>query len=148
MIFTKVPRCYPIKCGNRLILCTRNLRNALRRLRQCETYQNLQPNDGAFKEHAAYPAKFDGNVHLYWVDAVCIDQKDLREPSTQVSLMIQIYRSGQCTVVWYGEADTYTKPAVQVLRKSSGLSRSGFSLKDDFHRQRSPVLTAPAANMS
>lgn len=101
---------------------------ALRRLRQCQTYQNLEPDGGAFKEHAAYLAKFNGNVHLYWIDAVCIDQKDLRERSTQGSLMSQIYRPGQCTVVWYGEVDTYTKPALQVLQKISGLSsRSGSS---------------------
>ena len=43
IIFTKVPLCYPIRCGDGLVLCTRNLRNALHRLRQGEMIQNLAP---------------------------------------------------------------------------------------------------------
>ena len=120
VIFTKVPRCYPIKCDNRLILCTRNLRNALRRLRQLELVQKSEKAGEALREHAGYEVTFNANVHLYWIDAVCIDQNDLQERSKQVSLMNQIYRRSQCTIVWYGEADGYTKPAVQVLLKVSG----------------------------
>ena len=124
VIFTKVPRCYPIKCGDRLILCTRNLRNALRRLREREIYKKLKTASGALTEHAAYVAELNANVHLYWIDAVCIDQNDLHERSKQVLLMSQIYRRAQCTIFWYGEADAYTKSAVQAMMKFLGRSTS------------------------
>lgn len=88
IIFTKLPRCYPIKCGNRLILCTRNLPNALRRLRELENFQELGEANGDLTGHAEYVAKFNANVHFYWIDAVCIDQKDLHERSKQVSSFI------------------------------------------------------------
>ncbi|KAL8782794.1 MAG: hypothetical protein Q9213_005118 [Squamulea squamosa] len=117
VIFTKVPLCYPIRCGGRLVLCTRNLRNALRRLRQVEKIQNSAPTHSSIRKTAAAAAKFNNNVHLYWIDAICINQKDVPERSTQVSLMTQIYHQAQCTIVWLGEEDTYTRPAMEVLWK-------------------------------
>lgn len=41
-----------------------------------------------------------------WADAVCINQSDNEERSSQVSLMAQIYSNSSCTWVWLGhEAD-------------------------------------------
>ena len=120
VIFTKVPRCFPVKCGGRLILVTRNLRNALRRLRQYKNIQNSAPAHSTQGKMAAEMANYNKNIHLYWIDAICIDQEDLRERSTQVSLMSKIYRQAQCTMAWLGEENAYTVPAVQVLLKIVG----------------------------
>ena len=38
VILSKVARIYPIKCHNQIVLATRNLRDALRRIRQYQTY--------------------------------------------------------------------------------------------------------------
>jgi hypothetical protein len=128
IIFTKVPRCYPIKCGGRLILGTRNLRDALRRLRQYERIQKYEPPDSALGKMAIQMASYNKNIHTYWIDAICINQEDLQERSTQVLLMGRIYQQAQCTMVWLGEQDAYTVPAVEVLLKIVGdqISQNSF----------------------
>lgn len=117
VIFTKVLRCYPIKCDDRLILCTRNLRNALRRLRQIDNLQRLASIHSVFRAQADVIAEYNNNVHLYWIDAICINQEDVQERSRQVLLMGRIYRQARCTFVWLGEEDTYTRPAMEALWK-------------------------------
>lgn len=128
LIFTKVPRCFPIKCEGRLILGTRNLRNALRRLRQYQNIQRSAPAHSTLGKMAASMALYNKNTHLYWIDAICIDQDDLHERSAQVLLMGKIYRQCQCTMAWLGEQDAYTRPAVQVLLKVVGdqIARDSF----------------------
>jgi hypothetical protein len=39
-----------------------------------------------------------------WIDAVCINQSDIKERNTQVTLMRNIYQSAYSTAVWLGEA--------------------------------------------
>ena len=119
-IFKKVPRCFPIKCGGRFILCTRNLRNALRRLRQIDDSQNTAPAESDLGKIGANFREYNKGSHLYWIDAICINQEDPQERSTQVLLMGKIYGQAQCTIVWLGERDAYTVPAVQVLLKIVG----------------------------
>jgi hypothetical protein len=46
---------------------------------------------------------------VMWADALCIDQSDIDERSSQVSLMAEIYRQAVQTIVWLGEADSTTK---------------------------------------
>ena len=128
VIFTKVPRCFPIKCGGHFILGTRNLRSALRRLRQIENIQNTAPAESALGKMAASMTEYNKCIYLYWIDAICINQEDLQERSTQVLLMSKIYSQAQCTMAWLGEQDAYTVPAVQVLLKIVGdqISRDSF----------------------
>jgi len=40
-----------------------------------------------------------------WVDAICIDQQNIKERSRQVSRMHQIYESADGVLVWLGESD-------------------------------------------
>jgi len=42
-----------------------------------------------------------------WIDALSINQNDLREKSAQVARMGQIYQSAQRTIVWTGLSDEY-----------------------------------------
>jgi len=121
-IFTQVPRCFPFKCHGKLVLATRNLRNVLRRLRQFEYIQKLAPADTPLGKMAADLAHYNKNVYTYWIDAICVDQDNLRERSEQVLLMSRIYRQAQCTIAWLGERDAYTAPAMQALMKISGFN--------------------------
>jgi len=41
---------------------------------------------------------------LLWIDAVCINQADIPERGSQVSLMDKIYKTAQKVVVWLGES--------------------------------------------
>ncbi|ETN37926.1 uncharacterized protein HMPREF1541_07549 [Cyphellophora europaea CBS 101466] len=60
----------------------------------------LRPNIHAFLRrlrHASTP-------RVLWLDAVCIDQNNIRERGDQVSLMRDIYTSCQQCLVWLGES--------------------------------------------
>ena len=43
------------------------------------------------------------NNSYLWVDAICINQQDLRERSEQVLQMPKIYQAAATTIVWLGE---------------------------------------------
>jgi hypothetical protein len=46
------------------------------------------------------------NIRTLWIDAICINQEDLRERSTEVSRMGSIYHNAKRVVIWLGpEAD-------------------------------------------
>jgi hypothetical protein len=49
---------------------------------------------------------------VLWVDAVCINQDDLREQGAQVRMMWDIYRAADCVVVWLGPGDGDTAIAM------------------------------------
>jgi len=66
--------------GCRLLIST-NLRDALRRFRH------------------------QGKSLWFWIDALCINQKDLDERSNQVVLMPKIYHSAVSVWFWLGESD-------------------------------------------
>ena len=51
---------------------------------------------------------------LLWVDAVCINQKDIPERNEQVKLMRNIYRSARKTMIWLGPADIFSKIAFEL----------------------------------
>ncbi|KAH9206931.1 heterokaryon incompatibility, partial [Leptodontidium sp. 2 PMI_412] len=40
---------------------------------------------------------------VLWVDAMCINQEDLKEKNQQLPLMRDIYLGAQMTVIWLGE---------------------------------------------
>jgi hypothetical protein len=111
LIFTTEPRCYPLYCEGRLLRATRNLRTALRRLRQTKSRLTLTGyKTPEFVEDAW------GDIDLYWIDALCVDQDDLLERSKQVSLMAKIYRRAPSCIIYLGEEDEYSRSALQVIQ--------------------------------
>lgn len=75
-----------------------------------------------------------------WIDAVCINQKDDGEHSSQVTLMGQIYRRATGTAIWLGEADDSTEHAIEaidvLLQQMRHDSRHFSSLEAYFHDER------------
>jgi hypothetical protein len=130
-IFTQISRCFPIKCRGKLILGTRNLINAVRRLRQYEYIQKRAPAGTTLDKMASDLSWYNKNTHLYWIDAICIDQDDLQERSAQVLLMGRIYRQAQCTMAWLGERDAYTAAALQALMKITSYNPEDGSIIQD-----------------
>ena len=65
-------------CDNRLLSVTRNLADALRRIRLMES------------------------VRTVWADAVCIDQNNIDERGQQVSMMRRIYGRASRVLIWLG----------------------------------------------
>ncbi|KAH7323114.1 heterokaryon incompatibility protein-domain-containing protein [Stachybotrys elegans] len=110
-IFTEEPRCYPINCEGSIILCTRNLRDALRR------FQHFQQIRMWPLKEQSKASPFVGYPHpeFFWIDALCIDQDDLEERSAQVILMGSIYQKAENCLVWLGEDDQETAKAVRIF---------------------------------
>ena len=52
----------------------------------------------------------------YWIDQVCINQQDLCEKATQVSMMDEIYKSATQVMAWLGPEDPFTAGAVRMIR--------------------------------
>ena len=50
-----------------------------------------------------------------WIDAICINQQDLNERSSQVKLMSAIYRQAEVVTLWLGLADADTEKAYKLL---------------------------------
>lgn len=51
-----------------------------------------------------------------WLDAICINQSDVRERNWQVAMMGDIYRRATCVKAWIGEADVDLEYAFAYLR--------------------------------
>ena len=83
---------HPLYFDDRRLLISTNLRDALRALR-----------------HPTLPV-------LLWVDAVCINQQDDAERSSQIMLMPRIHHRCLRVLVWLGEADSDTRPAFDAVR--------------------------------
>ena len=63
-----------------------------------------------------------------WADAICINQSDLEERSSQVQLMQAIYTHSQCTIAWLGPQDSSSGSTIQFLQnftKSASMSKDG-----------------------
>ena len=54
---------------------------------------------------------------ILWIDAICINQKDVTERNSQVTFMGDIYRSADHVLVWLGEADDESDLAFDLMPK-------------------------------
>jgi hypothetical protein len=55
------------------------------------------------------------SARFLWVDAICINQNDIEERSSQVQMMRDIYGSAIRTYVWLGLGDSWTYRALEFL---------------------------------
>lgn len=76
---------------------------------------------------------------IMWVDAICIDQKNVHERSHQVQQMSRIYKTAQNVVFWLGAATYNTDVAMESVRKlqqaSNRLSCQGWGPEDPQWKQ-------------
>ncbi|KAI0964793.1 heterokaryon incompatibility protein-domain-containing protein [Xylaria arbuscula] len=54
-------------------------------------------------------------ARILWIDAICIDQSNLNEKSSQVAIMGDIYKHAQQVIVWLGPAMDKSGRALRVL---------------------------------
>ncbi|KAJ8127885.1 hypothetical protein O1611_g5751 [Lasiodiplodia mahajangana] len=92
----------PILVNGQEFHATRNLNDALRQLRQAGE---------AFREQEL------------WVDAICINQKDLDEKSKQVPRMADIYSMATRVLIWLGRNSA----------EEEGIFRRGFECRSKLH---------------
>jgi hypothetical protein len=53
---------------------------------------------------------------ILWIDAICINQENLKEQSQQVQLMAKIYSKATCVLVWLGETADNSDTALERIR--------------------------------
>ena len=82
---------HKIICNGQQIDVTENLWTALRYLRSTTQSQ------------------------CFWIDAICINQADVRERKEQIQKMAMIYRKATCVVLWLGRDNSDTSAAYQLL---------------------------------
>ncbi|KAH9232168.1 hypothetical protein K456DRAFT_1914802 [Colletotrichum gloeosporioides 23] len=51
----------------------------------------------------------------FWIDAICIDQRNLQERSSQVRLMARVFRSATSVLIWLGEEDEHTAKSFHLM---------------------------------
>lgn len=61
-------------------------------------------------------------IDSYWIDAICINQKDSEEQTSQVKMMANIYRSAEIVHAWLGEEDDDTDRAFQLIKALASCS--------------------------
>jgi hypothetical protein len=86
---------HPIQCNKRTFPVTQSLHSALQNLRH-------QTKD-----------------RVLWIDAICINQDDMKERSAQVVLMRDIYRHAERVLVWLGPGADDSQLAYITLRRLS-----------------------------
>ncbi|KAI0161466.1 heterokaryon incompatibility protein-domain-containing protein [Xylariaceae sp. FL1272] len=65
------------------------------------------------------------NVRLLWVDAICINQRDIDERNSQVSLMRQVYSRARQVVIWLGEEYNQFTGSFRMLQEILSIQREG-----------------------
>lgn len=117
-----------IQCSGMKIQITSNLEGALRQLR----YAN--------------------RPRVLWVDAICINQDDKAERSSQVRMMQEIYASAKRVVVWLGpsaEEDARAFSSLQNLKSQwNGKDDSWFLIRLGWYRDRSGRVFSGGAHRS
>ncbi|KAK0645797.1 heterokaryon incompatibility protein-domain-containing protein, partial [Cercophora newfieldiana] len=57
-----------------------------------------------------------GRERVLWIDALCINQDDLEEKSSQVQRMAGIYQLAERVLVWLGDASADSDLAISTLK--------------------------------
>lgn len=65
---------------------------------------------------AMYYLRQESEARDFWIDAICINQEDLHERSSQVQLMRDIYKGSTRTVVWIGEDSLWSHRLFEFLK--------------------------------
>ncbi|KAH8780642.1 heterokaryon incompatibility protein-domain-containing protein [Hyaloscypha sp. PMI_1271] len=103
----------PVICDGRIVNIGQNLHDFLsawQRMLQATSDGNDERTVTARKVGLLPPTEL-------WIDAICIDQKDMDEKSIQVSMMGRIYSQTQKVIIWLGPEDNFTRPALQIIFK-------------------------------
>jgi hypothetical protein len=98
--------CYEVRCNGKLLRIGANLNEALHRIRD--------------------PVE----TRVLWVDAICINQKDVKEQSAQVQQMHKIYANASKVLVCIGEEvdDKDAEDCLELIRKTNGFIAAQLSL--------------------
>lgn len=85
--------------------------------------------------------QLDDEVRALWIDAVCINQQDVKERNHQVNQMGRIYSEAQRVVVWVGESDDSSASAFRAVSSTlvphqRHVGKRAYSIGQDFETMR------------
>ena len=79
---------------------------------------NGEPFEVGENLHAALKAlRANGRNDFLWIDAICINQSDIPERNSQLSLMTQIYSLARTVICWLGEPGDDSELAISTLNE-------------------------------
>lgn len=74
-----------------------------------------------------YSSSLDNPTPQYlWIDAICINQGDNVEKSSQVAMMDVIYSRAETVLVWLGEEDFHTAGALKTMKALAQVNLNAF----------------------
>ncbi|EFZ02213.2 heterokaryon incompatibility protein [Metarhizium robertsii ARSEF 23] len=85
---------------------TPSLYNALRHFRKA-----VPPPEDPFKRFQGDKAE-----SYWWIDAICVNQNDVTERSSQVGLMTRLYKAAHMVHVWLGDEGDNSTQAMRLIR--------------------------------
>jgi ankyrin repeat protein len=66
---------------------------------------------------ALWALRYPDRDRIVWVDAICINQEDVKERGHQVAQMTSIYKNAEKVVVWLGRSDSDTGSVFRHMRQ-------------------------------
>ncbi|KAI9648947.1 hypothetical protein NHQ30_001513 [Ciborinia camelliae] len=60
--------------------------------------------------------RYESTMRVLWVDAICINQKNVLERNEQVPMMSDIYSKAKSVCVWLGDHDEDSKEAIKFIK--------------------------------
>jgi ankyrin repeat protein len=66
---------------------------------------------------ALWALRYSDRDRIVWVDAICINQEDVKERGHQVAQMTSIYKNAEKVVVWLGRSDLDTGSVFRHMRQ-------------------------------
>jgi hypothetical protein len=98
----------------------------------------------ALRHIRALPGLTGGALEL-WVDAICINQRDLQERSRQVELMGDLYSQASSVIVWLGEAENDSDLAMRMIEVWAAFRSAMFHLSPSEIMNAMCLLFVPRA---
>ena len=82
--------------------------------------------------HEALMVLFRDGIRHLWVDALCIDQQNLDEKSSQVLRMATIFKQAASVAIWLGIRNEHSTEVLRTLRLAAGEDRLDQSWTGNF----------------
>ena len=90
-----------------------------------------------------------GEIQPLWIDAICVNQSNVKERNQQVSMMGDIYRNAEEVIVWLGEGDSGLEAALDMIDKKGTLGPKLENTEREFRSRlglrRSDTQSFPSA---
>ena len=81
--------------------------------------------------------RLEEEERVLWIDAICINQQDVREKSSQICIMPYIYTRAKTVIVWLGVAEREDEGKLSWELQMRGKSLDDWENYEQFWRQLS-----------